>query len=228
MQASPKLEPSWLQLLGDLFQEPWFLQLKTRLIEERRGHTVYPAGPDMFQAMDLCPVDLVKVVVLGQDPYHNPHEAHGLSFSVPMGTPIPPSLVNIYKEIQQDLGFDPPDHGNLVHWAKQGVLLLNSSLSVRAHQPASHASLGWWQFTDQIIERISLKRKSLVFLLWGKHAISKKPLIAPDHGHLILESPHPSPLSAYRGFFGCRHFSKANAHLQASGISPIDWRIPNR
>ena len=221
-----KLEQSWLTLLGDQFEAPYFLALKQALVDEKaKGATVFPPGAQIFRALDLCPVEAVKVVILGQDPYHNPGQAHGLSFSVPKSVPIPPSLVNIYKEIEDDLGFPPPSHGNLESWASQGVLLLNASLTVRAFQAASHSKLGWTQFTDALIQRLSAQRKHLVFMLWGSYARAKKDLIAPKQGHLVLESAHPSPLSAYKGFLGNRHFSQANDYLIHSGQTPIDWRI---
>jgi uracil-DNA glycosylase len=218
-----KLDPSWLELLSDQFEMPYFKQLKATLCEEKKKYAIYPPGPKIFAALDECPVENVKAVILGQDPYHNPGQANGLSFSVSDGVTPPPSLVNIFKELHDDLGIPFPQSGNLEKWAKRGVLLLNASLTVRAYQAASHAGIGWQQFTDTIIERISLVKENLVFLLWGGHAIRKKVLIAKNRGHLVLEAPHPSPLSAYRGFIGCRHFSKANAYLKSKGIPEIDW-----
>ena len=221
-----KLEKSWLDLLYDQFEQAYFLKIKEKLLEERsENHIVYPCGSRIFSALDMCPVDKVKVVIIGQDPYHNPGQAHGLSFSVPEGIDIPPSLVNIFKEIEDDLGITPPKSGNLEHWAEQGVLLLNASLTVRAHMPGSHAGIGWQEFTDTVIQRLSSVRENLVFLLWGSFAIKKQSLIAKGKGHLILTAPHPSPLSAYRGFFGCRHFSKANAFLKEKGLGEIDWKL---
>lgn len=221
-----KLETSWLELLSDQFEQPYFLRLKQALTEEkRRGVTIFPPGAQIFSALDLCPVEKARVVILGQDPYHNPGQAHGLSFSVPPGVPAPPSLVNIFKELEDDLRIPVPSHGNLESWARQGVLLLNATLTVQAFTAASHARLGWTQFTDCIIQRLSEKKHNLVFMLWGSHARAKKALIAPDHGHLVLESVHPSPLSAHRGFLGCRHFSQANAYLQHTGQEPIRWQL---
>ena len=225
MSASVKLEESWLSLLHGLFQEPWFLELKEKLVAERKLYTVYPPGAQMFAALDLCPVEKTRVVILGQDPYHNPGQAHGLCFSVPDGIKPPPSLVNIFKELQSDLGLSPPAHGNLEAWARQGVLLLNTSLSVRANAAASHFPLGWERFTDAVIKRLSEHKPNLVFLLWGRPARAKKKLIPEGRGHLVLEAAHPSPLSAYNGFFGCRHFSRANEFLAAHGEKPIDWKL---
>ncbi len=219
-----KLDPTWLELLSDQFEKPYFRHLKDVLVEEKKKYTIYPPGSQIFAALDECPADKVKAVIIGQDPYHNPGQANGLCFSVSDGIAPPPSLVNIFKELHDDLGIPVPQSGNLENWAHQGILLLNSSLTVRAHQAASHSQIGWQQFTDTVIERISATRENLVFLLWGSHAIRKKALIAQDRGHLVLEAPHPSPLSAYRGFFGCRHFSKANAFLKSKGIEEIDWK----
>lgn len=220
---SVRLEPGWLSLLGDLFATPWFQELRSKLVEERKKYTVYPPGALMFHALDLCPLEQTRVVILGQDPYHNPGQAHGLCFSVPHGIAPPPSLVNIFKELQSDLGIVPPPHGNLENWAKQGVLLLNTSLSVRAGEAASHFPLGWERFTDELIARLSRHRPHLVFLLWGRPARAKKQLIDTKQGHCVLEAAHPSPLSAYKGFLGCKHFSQANHFLQSQGIDPIDW-----
>lgn len=220
-----QLDASWLELLGDLFETPWFLDLRAKLIAEREAYTVYPPGPLLFNALNLCPVPQARVVILGQDPYHNPGQAHGLSFSVPPGIDRPPSLVNIFKELHTDLGVPMPTHGNLESWAKQGVLLLNTSLTVRAGQAASHFPLGWEHFTDAIISRLSLQRENLVFLLWGRPARAKKPLVASNRGHLVLEAAHPSPLSAYKGFFGCRHFSQANRYLIDHDQAPIRWEL---
>lgn len=221
-----RLEESWLNLLNDQFELPYFKQIKETLVKEKAaGQVIYPPGSKIFAALDNCPVDKVKAVIIGQDPYHNPGQAHGLCFSVPMGIQPPPSLINIFQELHDDLGINPPPHGNLESWAHQGILLLNASLTVRAHQAASHAGIGWQQFTDTIIQRLSQTRENLVFLLWGSFAIKKQELVAKGRGHLILTAPHPSPLSAYRGFFGCKHFSKANAYLQSKGLEPIDWRV---
>lgn len=223
---SVKLEPSWLELLTDQFDLPYFQEIKhTLTTEKQQGIAVYPPGSQIFHALDLCPVEATKVVILGQDPYHNPGQAHGLSFSVPPGVPAPPSLINIYKEIEDDLGIPIPSHGNLEKWAEQGVLLLNASLTVRAFQAGSHARIGWMEFTDAIIQRLAQKRNNLVFMLWGNFARAKKALIPMDHGHLVLEAAHPSPLSAYKGFLGCRHFSSANEYLVHTGQTPIDWNL---
>lgn len=220
-----RLESSWLTLLEDQFEQPYFKKIKEFLLNEKKSATVYPPSARIFAALDFCPISETKVIIIGQDPYHNPGQAHGLSFSVPFGVMPPPSLVNIFKELKNDLGVSIPSHGNLESWAKQGVLLLNASLTVRAHQAASHSEIGWQKFTDTIIERLSKEKENLVFLLWGSHAIKKKTLIAPNRGHLILEAPHPSPLSSYRGFFGCKHFSKTNAFLASKGLPTIDWEI---
>jgi len=222
-----KLESSWLDLLADLFETPWFAEIKSKVIQERKQYTVYPPANLFFSAMDLCPVQNTKVVILGQDPYHGAGQAHGLSFSVPFGIDIPPSLHNIYAELERDLGIKRAAHGNLDSWAKQGVLLLNSSLSVRANSPASHFHIGWERFTDSIIERVSEHKDNLVFLLWGSFARKKKNIIK-GNGHLILEAPHPSPLSAHRGFIGCGHFSKANAFLESHGLEPVLWQLPEQ
>src|SRR5574344_65350 len=220
-----RLESSWLTLLEDQFEQPYFKQIKEFLLNEKKSATVYPPSARIFAALDFCPISETKVIIIGQDPYHNPGQAHGLSFSVPYGVMPPPSLVNIFKELKDDLGVSIPSHGNLESWAKQGVLLLNASLTVRAHQAASHSEIGWQKFTDTIIERLSQNKENLVFLLWGSHAIKKKSLVAPNRGHLILEAPHPSPLSSYRGFFCCKHFSKTNAFLASKGLPTIDWEI---
>lgn len=220
-----RLESSWLTLLEDQFEQPYFKKIKEFLLNEKKSATVYPPSARIFAALDFCPISETKVIIIGQDPYHNPGQAHGLSFSVPYGVMPPPSLVNIFKELKGDLGVSIPSHGNLESWAKQGVLLLNASLTVRAHQAASHSEIGWQKFTDTIIERLSKEKENLVFLLWGSHAIKKKSLVAPNRGHLILEAPHPSPLSSYRGFFGCKHFSKTNAFLASKGLPTIDWKI---
>lgn len=220
-----QLEASWLSLLQDQFESPYFKKIKEFLLKEKKDFTVYPPSSRIFAALDFCPISQTKVVIIGQDPYHNPGQAHGLSFSVPTGIAPPPSLINIFKELHDDLGLAIPNHGNLEKWAKQGVLLLNASLTVRAHQAASHSEIGWQIFTNTVIERLSKEKENLVFLLWGSHAIKKKEIIAQNHGHLILEAPHPSPLSAYRGFFGCKHFSKTNQFLINKGLTPIDWDL---
>ncbi|MEN2992574.1 MAG: uracil-DNA glycosylase [Bacteroidia bacterium] len=221
--AEVRLEPSWKALLAEEFSKPYFEALVAFLrSEKQRGKVIYPPGPQIFRAFDLCPVDKVKVVILGQDPYHGPGQAHGLCFSVPKGVPPPPSLQNIFRELEADLGFPPPSHGDLTGWAEQGVFLLNAILTVEAHKPTSHRGIGWETFTDAVITQIARVRPHVVFLLWGQYARSKKPLIDPTR-HLILEAAHPSPYSAERGFFGCRHFSRANAFLIEKGLTPIDW-----
>lgn len=220
---NPRIHPSWLQVLQPQFQAPYFAQLKQFLVAERQQYICYPKGSDIFAAFDHTPFDKVKVVILGQDPYHEPGQAHGLCFSVPQGVPVPPSLVNIIKEINTDLAVNiPTTSGNLSSWADQGVLLLNATLTVRAHQAGSHQHQGWEQFTDAAIQALSQYRQGIVFLLWGSYAIRKAQLIDTTR-HFVLTAPHPSPLSAYRGFFGCRHFSQCNAILQQQGQLPIDW-----
>ena len=218
-----KIDPSWFEVLRPQFEAPYFAELKQFLVAERQQYTCYPPGSKIFNAFDSTPFDKVRVVILGQDPYHEPGQAMGLCFSVPQGIAVPPSLVNIIKEINDDLGTSiPSDKGDLTGWAEQGVLLLNATLTVRAHQAGSHQRHGWEQFTDAAIAALSEHRRGLVFLLWGSYAIAKRKLI--DTGkHHVLTAPHPSPLSAYRGFFGCRHFSQANALLAQQGLQPIDW-----
>lgn len=220
----PDIDESWYRVLQDQFRDPYFAALKSFLVQEKQHYVVYPPGKLIFNAFNLTPFDKVKVVILGQDPYHGPGQAHGLSFSVPNGIQQPPSLQNIFKEIQNDLGYPPPKSGNLEKWAKEGVLLLNASLTVRDGQAASHAHHGWEVFTDAAIKALSDKRENLVFILWGNYAIAKESLI-DTRKHLVLKSVHPSPLSASRGFFGCHHFSKTNNYLIEHGISPIDWRL---
>ena len=220
---SPKIDPSWLSVLQPQFDAPYFAELKEFLVTERAQYTCYPPGSKIFNAFDSTPFDKVKVVILGQDPYHEPGQAMGLCFSVPNGIAVPPSLVNIIKEINADLGVEIPlTGGDLSGWAEQGVLLLNATLTVRAHQAGSHQRHGWELFTDAAIRELSSRRQGIVFLLWGSYAISKKAFI-DRRKHMVLTAPHPSPLSAYRGFFGCRHFSQANAYLTGHGQSPIDW-----
>lgn len=215
----------WKSLHEAEFQKPYFKDLKAFLTQEiEMGQTIYPEPKNLFKAFDLCPWERTKVVLLGQDPYHGPGQAQGLSFSVPKGVKVPPSLKNIYKELETDVGFEIPEHGNLEAWAQQGVLLLNSTLSVRAKSPTSHTGKGWETFTDHIIKTLSAEKEGLVFLLWGNFAQSKKPLIN-THKHLVLEAAHPSPLSAHRGFLGCRHFSKTNDWLQKNGQPAINWQI---
>ena len=220
------LEPGWKRELAGEFASPYMAELRTFLLDEKqRGVRVFPRGNDIFNAFNYTPFEQVKVVILGQDPYHGPDQAHGLCFSVRPGIDIPPSLVNIYKEIGSDLGIPPPKHGHLEHWARQGVLLLNAVLTVRAHNAASHAGKGWERFTDAAIDRLNRDREHLVFMLWGSYA-QKKGAFIDRSRHLVLTAPHPSPLSAHRGFLGCRHFSQANAYLERHGIAPVDWRLP--
>lgn len=220
----PDIEDKWYDTLKEEFESPYFADIKKTLIEEKRQHVVYPPSPLIFNAFNLTPFDNVKVVIIGQDPYHNIGQAHGLAFSVPDGIQKPPSLQNIFKELNQDLGIAIPTTGNLEKWAKEGVLLLNASLTVRANMAASHAKIGWQKFTDAAIKALSDKKQNLVFILWGNYAIAKENLI--DHNkHLILKTVHPSPLSASRGFFGCHHFSKTNEYLINHNIKPIDWSL---
>lgn len=220
-----KMESSWKEVLADEFKKPYFKQVTDHLKTEiAQGKTIYPQGPLIFHAFEATPFDKVKVVILGQDPYHGPRQAHGLSFSVQKGVQPPPSLVNIFKELHDDVGMAIPKHGFLEHWAQQGVLLLNASLTVRAGEPMSHAKIGWHHLTDAAITKLSERRKNLVYLLWGKFAGEKGKLIDASN-NLILKSAHPSPLSAHNGFFGNRHFSKTNAYLVQHGIEPIDWAL---
>ena len=217
-----RIEESWKAVLREEFGKDYFARIAAFLHQEKQeGKTIYPPGPLIFNAFQLTPFDKVKVVILGQDPYHGPGQAHGLSFSVQDGVALPPSLQNIYKEIAADTGTIPPASGNLERWARQGVFLLNSVLTVRAGSPTSHSSIGWQTFTDAVIKTISDRKECVVFMLWGNYARSKKPLI-DSNKHLILEAAHPSPL-ARGAFFGCRHFSKANNFLIASGQTPIAW-----
>jgi uracil-DNA glycosylase len=220
-----KIEDSWKEVLKQEFTKPYFLQIATFLKTEKlSGKTIYPPGGLIFNAFNTTPFDKVKVVLIGQDPYHGPGQAHGLSFSVQKGVKPPPSLVNIYKELHEDTGVPIPNHGDLTHWAQQGVMLLNASLTVRANEPMSHANIGWAEFTNSVIEKISAKKEHVVFLLWGKFAQEKQSLI-DETRHLVLRAAHPSPFSADKGFFGCRHFSKANEWLMKNGIDPIDWKL---
>lgn len=219
------IENSWKDRLTAEFDKPYFIQVTEFLKHElRAGKVIYPPGKLIFNAFACTPFQEVKVVIIGQDPYHNPGQAHGLSFSVQDGVAPPPSLVNIFKEIQSDLGLQLSGTGNLEKWARQGVLLLNASLTVEANNPMSHSKVGWHLFTDEVIRQVSAGKEHVVFLLWGRFAQNKETLIDSSK-HLILKSAHPSPLSAYNGFFGCRHFSKANAWLQQYGIPPIDWSL---
>ena len=220
--VNPVIEESWKRELEDQFAAPYFEELKRFLIAEKQQYPVYPPGALIFNAFNLTPFDKVKVVILGQDPYHEPGQAHGLCFSVLPGTKYPPSLMNIFQELQSDLGVPVPPTGNLEGWARQGVLLLNATLTVRAHQAGSHQRHGWETFTDAAISRLSEKRSGIVFLLWGSYAQAKAQLIDGSK-HFILTAPHPSPLSAYRGFFGCRHFSQTNQILIQNGQEPIRW-----
>ena len=224
MTVHPVIEASWGKVLTDAFRQPYFAELKSFLLEERRQHVVFPPGSLIFNAFNQTPFDRVKVVLLGQDPYHEPGQAHGLCFSVRPGVPIPKSLINICKELQSDVGVPFPRCGDLTAWARQGVLLLNATLTVRAHVAGSHQNHGWELFTDTVIRKLSEGREHVVFLLWGQYAQAKAPLI-DQRKHLVLKAPHPSPLSASRGFFGCRHFSKANAWLVSQGMEPVDWHL---
>ena len=221
------IQNEWLQAVGGEFRKPYYKELYDFVKEEYSTRVIYPPADDIFNALHLTPLKEVKVVILGQDPYHNEHQAHGLSFSVlPDQREIPPSLQNIYKELHDDLGCYIPDNGYLEKWARQGVLMLNTVLTVRAHQANSHQGHGWEQFTDAILEAVNQEDRPIVYLLWGRPAQSKIPMLT-NPKHLILKAPHPSPLSAYRGFFGCRHFSQTNAFLESHGAVPIDWQIEN-
>ena len=217
-----RIDNEWRERLAEVWQSAEFAQLAEYVRAEYSRTTVFPPAGKIFAAFDICPFSRVKVVIIGQDPYHDIGQAHGLAFSVPKGILFPPSLRNIFKEISQDLNTPPPTDGDLTRWAEQGVLLLNSSLTVRAHTPASHSTIGWERVTDAAIAALSAGREHIVFLLWGAHARRKAELIDRSK-HLILEAPHPSPLSASRGFFGCRHFSKTNEYLTAHGIESIKW-----
>jgi len=216
----------WAEKISVEYKKPYYRELFNFIREEYSKVVVYPPSEDIFNAMHLTPLSKVKCVILGQDPYHGPGQAHGLCFSVKPDVKIPPSLENIYKELHDDIGFSIPNHGYLAEWAKQGVLLLNTVLTVQAHRAFSHRGKGWEQFTDAIIRTVNEEDRPIVFLLWGKPAQEKKALLN-NPKHLILEAPHPSPLSAYRGFFGCRHFSKANDFLMQNGETPIDWTLPS-
>lgn len=220
-----KIEDGWKEVLKEEFGKGYFQQIATFIKAEKAlGKTIYPPGSLIFNAFYKTPFDKVKVVLLGQDPYHNPGQAHGLSFSVPTGIAKPPSLVNIFKELQDDTGILPPSHGNLEKWAEQGVLLLNATLTVRQNEPGSHSRIGWIEFTDAVIRKISGEKKGVVFLLWGKFAQDKQGLV-DETKHHVLKAAHPSPFSAERGFFGCRHFSKTNELLMQQGDTPIDWKL---
>lgn len=225
-QVRPVIHESWLEVLKEEFEQEYFLSLKRFLVAEKQaGKVVYPPGPFIFNAFDSTPFDRVRVVILGQDPYHGPGQAHGLCFSVRDGVKPPPSLVNIYKELHDDLGFQIPRGGNLQSWTRQGVFLLNAILTVEKGKPASHQNKGWETFTDAVIRALSDRREGLVFMLWGRFAQGKAALIDGSRHH-ILTAPHPSPFSAHSGFFGCRHFSRANALLSAGGQGAIDWSLP--
>jgi len=217
-----KIEPSWKERMAEEFGKPYFQKLSAFVREEYQKYKIYPPGGKIFNAFDSCPFDQVKVVILGQDPYHGPNQANGLAFSVSNGVPIPPSLKNIYKELKADLGVEPPGHGNLERWAHQGVLLLNATLTVRRGAAGSHQGKGWELFTDAVLRILSEQQEGLVFILWGAYAKRKGALIDRSK-HYVIESAHPSPLSATSGFFGSRPFSKANAYLESKGKKPIDW-----
>jgi uracil-DNA glycosylase len=224
MEVNPQIEESWKAILKDEFEKQYFKELKEFLVAEKSKYPIYPPGGQIFNAFRMTPFHDVRVVLLGQDPYHGPGQAHGLCFSVPAGISAPPSLGNIFREIERDLGIPVPTHGNLGKWAKQGVFLLNATLTVRANQPGSHQRKGWENFTNAVISRLSEKRVGLVFLLWGKFAQEKEALIDTNR-HYVLKAAHPSPYSAYNGFFGCRHFSKTNEILKRHGLDEIDWGI---
>jgi uracil-DNA glycosylase len=225
-ESRVRLAPSWQARVGEYLERPDMRALGDFLrAEKAAGKRIYPPGAQMFAALEATPFEEVKVVVLGQDPYHGPGQAHGLSFSVPPGVDVPPSLVNIFKEQERDLGIPRPDHGCLLPWAKQGVLLLNAVLSVEAGKAGAHQGKGWEGFTDHVVERLANEREGLVFLLWGSYAQAKGRVI-DNRRHCVLRAPHPSPLSAHRGFIGCGHFSAANRWLQGRGQKPIDWRLP--
>ncbi|MCK4879215.1 MAG: uracil-DNA glycosylase [Bacteroidales bacterium] len=221
---NPVIEEGWKSVLMDQFQSPYFKTLKEFLVEEKKKYTLYPPGRLIFNAFQRTPFNRVKVVILGQDPYHGKGQAHGLCFSVPQGIPKPPSLVNIFKELQSDLGTPIPEHGSLEKWADQGVLLINATLTVRDSQAGSHQKRGWETFTNRVIEIVSQEKNGVVFLLWGRYAQAKESLIDGNR-HLVLKAAHPSPLSAYNGFFGCRHFSKTNDYLEKHENTGIDWTL---
>lgn len=221
------IKGDWLEAVGGELHKPYYTELFKFVSKEYSEQVVYPPSDDIFNALHLTPLHDVKVVILGQDPYHEPHQAHGLCFSVQPEVDVPPSLVNIYKELNADLGCKIPDNGYLVHWAEQGVLMLNTLLTVRAHQAFSHKGHGWEEFTDAIIRAVNEENRPIVYMLWGSPA-QKKAAMLNNPNHLILKAPHPSPLSAYRGFFGCKHFSQCNEFLKAHGETPIDWQIPDK
>lgn len=219
-----RMEPGWREQLADEFNKPYFAELAHFVKQEYSEHQVYPRGADIFKAFDACPFEETRVVILGQDPYHGPGQAHGLCFSVNDGIRIPPSLVNIFKELKADTGVDLPASGNLEKWSRRGVLLLNATLTVRAHAPGSHQGKGWEEFTDAAISRLSNNRSNLVFLLWGAYA-QRKGSVIDSEKHLVLRAAHPSPFAAHKGFFGCRHFSKTNDYLAGNGLPTIDWNL---
>lgn len=221
---TPQIDPSWYQVLAGEFNKSYFKELKNSLLSEKKRHQVYPPGSRIFAAFNSTPFERVKVVIIGQDPYHGPGQANGLSFSVARGVALPPSLKNIYKELAADLQIPPADHGDLQKWADQGVLMLNAFLTVRHRAPASHRKMGWEQFTNAVIQHLSEQREGIIFMLWGNFARSKKELIDSSRHH-VLEAAHPSPYSAKNGFFGCRHFSRANQILEDQNKSPIDWQL---
>ena len=222
-----QIDPTWKQHLLPEFSQDYMAQLKAFLLQQKQaGKVVYPKGSEYFNAFNLTPFEQVKVVILGQDPYHGPGQAHGLCFSVQQGVKPPPSLVNIFKEIHADLGLPIPNHGCLTHWAEQGVLLLNSVLTVEQAKAAAHQGKGWEQFTDAVIRELNEKREGIVFMLWGSYA-QKKGQFIDKKKHCVLKAPHPSPLSAHRGFLGCKHFSQANSYLQSIGAQPVDWSVPD-
>ncbi|RDV06134.1 uracil-DNA glycosylase [Sphingorhabdus pulchriflava] len=226
MSDNIALHESWKAPLRPEFEADYMAQLRSFLVAEKAaGKRIFPKGAEWFRAMDLTPLDKVRVVILGQDPYHGPGQAHGLCFSVKPGVPPPPSLVNIYKELQSDLGIERPRHGFLEHWAQQGVLLLNSVLTVEMAKAAAHQGKGWERFTDAVIRLVNAREEPVVFLLWGAYA-QKKAAFVDTTKHLVLKAAHPSPLSAHNGFLGCRHFSKCNAFLESKGLPPIDWALP--
>jgi uracil-DNA glycosylase len=225
MSTNVILHESWKALLNEEFEKPYFHQLKQFLISEKsKGARIFPSGSQIFSALDHTPFDQVKVVLLGQDPYHGPGQAHGLCFSVNDGIAFPPSLQNIFKELQEDCSCTIPRSGNLTKWADQGVLLLNATLTVRANEAGSHQNKGWETFTDQVIRKVAANKEHVVFMLWGRFAQGKESLIDTSR-HLILKAAHPSPLSAYNGFFGCRHFSKTNTYLKQQGLGEISWQL---
>lgn len=223
-KIAPVIEESWKMILEEEFNKSYFIDLKNFLVEEKKNYRVFPPGPLIFHAFNRTPFGAVKVVIIGQDPYHGPGQAHGLCFSVPIGVAKPPSLGNIFKELSDDLGIPEPSHGNLEKWTDQGVMLLNATLTVRANQAGSHQHKGWEQFTDTVIIRLSELKTGLIFILWGNYAIAKKELI-DNRKHFVLTAAHPSPFSANKGYFGCRHFSRVNEILQNSGQKEIDWTL---